>query len=348
MTSRTAASATVLPLRRASEDGGTTGKLPPPLVPCDADLQSFKDMPLNTVSLFSSEFHARSSDAEWRAGVTLWAKAWHQVPAGSLPNDDPTLARLAELGRDVNGWSAVKPGAMHRWILCSDNRFYHPVVASKALAAWIDKLCHKRTGAVGNAKRWGGEASTLVVDRQLTAAMRACKRLQGEFKADDATCAAIDKVAKALAKKGRSSNVLDASRPDGETIAEGSQLILTERSGVKEKERGDAPQTPSPKSNGEPSPAKSERTARRPRASRANSPWPEDFVLTDDMAAYGKQAGFDPVWLFEKFRTKALAKGWEYRSWPAAFRNFATTEQGFTKPGGGINRPGGARRAPDC
>ena len=33
--------------------------------------------------LFGSSFHARASDAEWRAGVTLWLKSFHQVPAGS-------------------------------------------------------------------------------------------------------------------------------------------------------------------------------------------------------------------------------------------------------------------------
>jgi hypothetical protein len=79
--------------------------------------------------LFGSTFHARASDAEWRAGVTLWLKSWDQVPAGSLPADDIDLCRLAELARDLKAWAKVKLGALRGWFMCSDGRLYHPVVA---------------------------------------------------------------------------------------------------------------------------------------------------------------------------------------------------------------------------
>lgn len=79
--------------------------------------------------LFGSSFHARASDSEWRAGVTLWLKSWDQVPPGSLPNDDIELCRLAELARDLKAWKKVRDGAMRGWVLCSDGRLYHPVVA---------------------------------------------------------------------------------------------------------------------------------------------------------------------------------------------------------------------------
>ncbi|HGM8473132.1 TPA: DUF1376 domain-containing protein [Pseudomonas aeruginosa] len=83
-------------------------------------------MPLDIARLFGSEFHARASDGEWRAGLTLWLKSYHQVPAGSLPDDDVALARLAEYGRDLKSWRAVKDGALHGWVKCSDGRLYHP------------------------------------------------------------------------------------------------------------------------------------------------------------------------------------------------------------------------------
>jgi hypothetical protein len=106
-----------------------SGDLPAPLTPSSGDLRNFPFTPIFRSRLFGSSFHARSSDAEWRAGVTLWLKSWDQVPAGSLPDDDIDLCRLAELGRDLKTWSEIKPGAMRGWIKCSDDLWYHPVVA---------------------------------------------------------------------------------------------------------------------------------------------------------------------------------------------------------------------------
>lgn len=120
-----------------NSDGGASTA---PLVPADCDLRDFQFMPVDIVRLFGSRFHAISSDAEWRAGVTLWLKSFHQVPAASLPDDDIELCRLAELGRDVKAWRKLRANALHGWVLCSDGRLYHPVVAEKASEAWRSKL----------------------------------------------------------------------------------------------------------------------------------------------------------------------------------------------------------------
>ena len=109
-------------------DAPLTG-LPPPLTPSTADLRDFPHTPLFRSRLFGSSFHARSTDSEWRAGVTLWLKSWDQTPAGSLPDDDIELCRLAELGRDLKLWNRLKVGALRGWVRCSDGRLYHPVVA---------------------------------------------------------------------------------------------------------------------------------------------------------------------------------------------------------------------------
>jgi hypothetical protein len=106
-----------------------SGDLLAPLTPSSGDLRNFPFTPIFRARLFGSSFHARTSDSEWRAGVTLWLKSWDQVPAGSLPDDDIDLCRLAELGRDLKAWNEVKAGAMRGWIKCSDGRWYHPVVA---------------------------------------------------------------------------------------------------------------------------------------------------------------------------------------------------------------------------
>jgi hypothetical protein len=89
--------------------------LPSPLVPGNVDLRDFPYMPMDIARLFGSEFHAGANDAEWRAGVTLWLKSFHQVPAASLPADDVALARLAEFGRDMKAWGKVKGVALRGW-----------------------------------------------------------------------------------------------------------------------------------------------------------------------------------------------------------------------------------------
>lgn len=114
-------------------------ELPAPLSPPDCDLRDFPFLPVDIARLFNSEFHARSNDAEWRAGVTLWLKSFHQVPAGSIPDDDIQLTRLSELGRDTKTWKKIKAVALHGWIKCSDGRLYHPVVAQKAAEALAGK-----------------------------------------------------------------------------------------------------------------------------------------------------------------------------------------------------------------
>lgn len=114
-------------------------ELPDPLSPSDCDLRDFPFLPLDIQRLFNSEFHALADDAAWRAGLTLWLKSFHQVPSGSIPDDDISLTRLAELGRDVKTWKKIRDMALRGWIKCNDGRLYHPVVAEKAAEAWKGK-----------------------------------------------------------------------------------------------------------------------------------------------------------------------------------------------------------------
>lgn len=118
-------------------------ELPDPMTPADCDLRDFPFMPLDIARLFNSEFHARANDAEWRAGLTLWLKSFHQVPAGSVPDDDVSLTRLAELGRDVKTWRKVKEVALYGWVRCNDGRLYHPVVVEKVREAWDGKRAQR-------------------------------------------------------------------------------------------------------------------------------------------------------------------------------------------------------------
>jgi hypothetical protein len=86
--------------------------------------------------------------------MTLWLKSWDQVPAGTLPNDNIDLCRLAELGRDMKAWTKIRKGAMRGWIKCADGRLHHRVVAEGVMEAWARRDAAKRKGRAGAAKRW--------------------------------------------------------------------------------------------------------------------------------------------------------------------------------------------------
>lgn len=123
-----------------------------PLVPAECDLRNFQFMPFDVRRLLASETWILGNGDERAAAITLWMESWHQIPAGSLPNNDRMLAHLSQAGTK---WKRVKAHAMRGWIEASDGRLYHPTVAEKALEAWIEKLSNSISGAAGNAKRWG-------------------------------------------------------------------------------------------------------------------------------------------------------------------------------------------------
>jgi hypothetical protein len=142
-----------------------------PLVPLHVDLRDFPFMPLDVARLRDSAIVDEVSGDEFRAAILLWCAAWHQVPAGSLPNDPKQLSKFAGYGRVVSEWEKVAAGALYGWVECSDGRLYHPVVAEKALEAWEKKLefGQKSADRAERAKaaaeaRWGkkdpGEPST--------------------------------------------------------------------------------------------------------------------------------------------------------------------------------------------
>jgi len=114
--------------------------LPEPLVPPEVDLRGMDWMPLYGQHLFGSVFNGACSDAGWRAGVTLWWAAWTQQPAASLPSDDAALCRLADLGRDLAAWNALKGEALHGFILCSDGRLYHKFLSKIAIESWGKRM----------------------------------------------------------------------------------------------------------------------------------------------------------------------------------------------------------------
>ncbi|MDN7558817.1 hypothetical protein [Burkholderia orbicola] len=119
--------------------------LPNPLTPADCDLRNFREMPIDVPRLLGSDLvHDESPEACWSA-MLLWCVSWHEVPAGSMPDNDEWLAKRAgywHKGKLDPTWHDVRAGALHGWIKCTDGRLYHPVLAEKVNAAWFSKHRH--------------------------------------------------------------------------------------------------------------------------------------------------------------------------------------------------------------
>lgn len=109
--------------------------LPNPLTPADCDLRGLRWMPLDVVRVIDSDTFGISTGDEFKVAFRLWAKCWLQVPAASLPDDDRVLAHLAGLSENMQKWKKVRAVALRGFVKCNDGRFYHPVIAEKAIEA---------------------------------------------------------------------------------------------------------------------------------------------------------------------------------------------------------------------
>ena len=123
-----------------------------PLTPPDCDLRGLAFMPLDVVRLIDSDLMALATGEEFKAAVTLWCKAWLQVPAASLPDDDRILAHLSGTG---TRWKRLREMALRGFVPCSDGRLYHTVIAEKACDAWK----HRQKQRDKANRRWGNAAA---------------------------------------------------------------------------------------------------------------------------------------------------------------------------------------------
>jgi hypothetical protein len=122
--------------------------LPPPLVPAGVRvLRASPRLVLTRAYLFGDAGAAPPPPEDIVARLRL-AMAGHDAePPASLPNDDRELARLSGAG---SRWSRLKLSAMDGWVLCSDNRWYHPAVAAWVVDEW--RLSQAQSSRA--AKRW--------------------------------------------------------------------------------------------------------------------------------------------------------------------------------------------------
>lgn len=104
-----------------------------PSPPRHIDARATKVMGFDVEQLRRSGMGPLADGETFRAAVMLWLAAFHEVPAGSLPNDDGTLCGLAGLGRDRKTWERVRGVATNGFMLHADGRLYHRGVVQRAI-----------------------------------------------------------------------------------------------------------------------------------------------------------------------------------------------------------------------
>lgn len=130
------------------------GNLPEPYTTADIDVRDMDGFMLNAERLLASELWALSTGEEFKAAMGLWCRAWKQIPAASLPNDDRILSSFA--GVPLPRWKKVREMAMRGFDLCSDGRLYHKVLADDAKRAMAKKKERRdRTKAATEARKNG-------------------------------------------------------------------------------------------------------------------------------------------------------------------------------------------------
>ncbi len=107
-------------------------------------------VPFYVNRFLTSDFVAYAVAEDRRADIgtamILWAESFKQDPAGTLPDDDVQLAQIARYGRDIEGWRAVRAGALHGWgiVQIPQAEDGDPVRLGHAVIAGIVLDMHKR------------------------------------------------------------------------------------------------------------------------------------------------------------------------------------------------------------
>lgn len=124
-----------------------------PLVQAEVDLRGMSSFMLDVDRLLASELVALGTPEECWAATMLWCRAWKQVPAASLPDDDRVLAAFSGAGRR---WPKIREMALRGFVKCSDGRLYHKVLSEEANAAWKRRIAHheKRERDADRLRSW--------------------------------------------------------------------------------------------------------------------------------------------------------------------------------------------------
>jgi hypothetical protein len=97
---------------------------------------------LNVEKLMASELVALSSLEVIGAALLLWSRAWKQMPAASLPDDDRVISAFAKL--PLPRFRKIRDEVLRGFVKCSDGRLYHRTLSAEAVVAFERKVAFQR------------------------------------------------------------------------------------------------------------------------------------------------------------------------------------------------------------
>jgi len=108
------------------------------------DLTDFQYMPLFIGRLQKSKAWLRCKRQPELAFymLNLWLRSWHEIPAGSIENDDDVLSDAAMCSPEK--WDKIRDKVLAGWEIGEDGRLRHPVVGEIADKCWADKQEYRR------------------------------------------------------------------------------------------------------------------------------------------------------------------------------------------------------------
>lgn len=266
-----------------------------PLTPPECDISDWPAMMLDVARLQKSRAWLICKSKPHLAFYmfNLWMEAWQDVPAASLENDDEVLADKARC-RDVQHWLEIKTDVLRGFVVCSDGRLYHEVIAIKALEAWVKKLGSRISSGAGNAKLWNGtfDATTLrqhlQVAKDMLAALDPASRVlsrsrAGIAKTDAEPVKKAGRTRKAATREPASAGGSAAGIPPGD----GADAAGVAREEKRREEKGievggKPPTTPSAEAPGGAGAATETKPPRKPPIDMAN----RNLVLPDWLAPH--------------------------------------------------------------
>jgi hypothetical protein len=116
--------------------------LPQPLTPAECDCTDLDGFMLNVERLMASELVALSSLEVIGAALLLWSRAWKQMPAASLPDDERVIAAFAKL--PIPRFRKLRHEVLRGFVKCADGRLYHRVLAAEACVAFAKKQSFRK------------------------------------------------------------------------------------------------------------------------------------------------------------------------------------------------------------
>lgn len=90
----------------------------------------------------ASELVALSSLEVIGAALLLWSRAWKQMPAASLPDDERVIAAFAKL--PLPRFRKIRDEVLRGFVKCSDGRLYHRTLSAEATVAFARKTAFQK------------------------------------------------------------------------------------------------------------------------------------------------------------------------------------------------------------